>query len=274
MCFFYGFILNGVTCFVNGFSFKMMARTFLPFSHSQGHWFMECYFCLFLLSPFLNILSTNCTKKQFILLLFTLGILNCYFGFLWGREFNPNGFDTMTFVFVYMIGRYIALYTSRSTTRKTKLISFSIYLICGVIIFGLTELVLHFDKIALCKKIVAYHNPLMLLQAVAIFIFFRAMTFQNKRINWAASSVLAAYLISENINFKPIFYSIFTYKIELVSDNLLGIVILILSLLILIVCILLDKVRLFITKPIENTLNKVKIESLLDKVLDKVTKMI
>lgn len=275
MCAFYAFMLNGLSCLANNeFSFKIMAGALLPFSHSQGLWFIECYFYLFLLSPFLNILAENCTKKKFVLLLFTLGLLNCYFGFLWGREFNPTGFDTMTFVFVYMIGRYIAIYTPRSTTSKTRFISFSVYIICGMIIFGLLEFVLYFDKLEFCKKIVAYHNPLMIIQAIAIFFFFRSFTFQNKVINWTASSVLAAYLITDNTHFKPLFWDFLTNRIESVSDDLLGITIFVVSLFVLIICILVDKIRLFITKPIELILTKINVYKLIERGISKIIKMI
>jgi surface polysaccharide O-acyltransferase-like enzyme len=277
MFIFYALIFTIAFGFDNGFSIKKLVGVFLPISHSKGLWFISCYFQLFLLSPFLNMLAEKCTKQKFILLLMTLGVLNCYLGYLWGDQFNPTGFDTMTFVFVYMIGRFIALHTLRSTTKKTKFVSFSIYIICGMIIFGLAKIVSYFNNIELYKKVVAYHSPLMILQAISIFIFFRALTIQNKAINWTASSVLAAYLITEMGYFKPHFWNfvITTSKIETVDNQfILGISIFLISLIVLILCICFDKIRQFITKPIETILNKVNINGLLGWVLNRIVKMI
>jgi hypothetical protein len=44
----------------------------------------------------------------------------------------------------------------------------------------------------------SYDHPLVVLSACGLFLFFASLNFQNKWVNWCASSVFSAYLLQES----------------------------------------------------------------------------
>lgn len=52
--------------------------------------------------------------------------------------------------------------------------------------------------VPIAGRIFTYTNPLVIIQSLALLIGFSKLSFQNKLINWVASSCLAVYLLHAN----------------------------------------------------------------------------
>ncbi|MDR2835721.1 MAG: acyltransferase [Bacteroidales bacterium] len=272
MCVFYAVLFATYSYFfIDGFTIKKLFLSFFPFSYSSL-WFIKTYFYLFLLSPILNKIIENCNKKELIVVLLLLGILTFYFGFLWRNSINMNGYNVMNFIFLYFIGRFIALHTSNVTSMKRRTICIGVYLLCTVVILVVIEMIVHLDMnrkwIWRCGYY--YNNPLVICSAIAFFCFFRTLSFKIKAINWSATSVLAVYLIHEN---QCIRSNLYPYINELGQsiDNVgaLWLYLLLIAVVILVGCILIDKVRILITNPIEKALNRIGLDNYTDKIINK-----
>ena len=162
-------------------------------SHSKL-WFVKCYVGLMLLSPILNTAMENMSKKTYQWVIGLLTILNVYFGFVWQDEsFNANGYTIANFVYIYMIGGYIARYVSLEWCRTHKAENICIYLATSLLWAGAIVLLRYihtpWDEWG-------YNNPFTLIGAISFFMLFLSMPkFHSKPINWLASGAFAVYLV-------------------------------------------------------------------------------
>ena len=195
-CFFVG--LTSYLVYVgmsNGFSWQTLAERLLAFTHN-GWWFVVSYVGLMLLSPLLNKAVENMTAKQLLhsILLFSVVIL--YFGWYQKVEPTNTGSSLISFIWIYLIGRYIGKYMTIDYIRSYRWIWLGGYLLSCLSLFGLIMLRYHFS-IEMHYPL-DYNNPLVVIAAIMLLLFFLSLTFQNKTVNWMASSVFAAYLLQES----------------------------------------------------------------------------
>lgn len=113
-----------------------------------------------------------------------------------------------------------------------------------------------------------YNNPFVIFSAVSFFLLFRTFDIKSTFINQIAKSSLAIYLIHENPNIRGTIYN-FVHKIAeyFANDFILILIFPLLALLMMTMCILLDKVRLYIVNIVENFIYKIKWNKSYDKLL-------
>jgi hypothetical protein len=93
---------------------KRMVLSFFPFTHS-GNWFLQVYFCLFIISPLLNKFINSLDKYKHILCLLILTIVNIWLGFYATNQMpnnsnqNTNRYNIMNFVFYWEIYLFILI---------------------------------------------------------------------------------------------------------------------------------------------------------------------
>ncbi|WP_157784290.1 acyltransferase family protein [Treponema primitia] len=245
---------------------KRIIISFFPFTHS-GNWFLQVYFCLFVISPLLNKLISLFNKYKHISCLVILTIVNIWVGFYainpMPNNSNPNanGYNIMHFVYLYFIGRYIYLYLSTEYKIKSYLL---IYILLSLILSALILLVSKLeinDWYVLKLNSLNYNNPLILLSSISLFLVFRKFKVMNKKINWLAKSALAVFIIHTSIPYGNIFqylnskFGLNWYKWLL---YFLAVIV------VFFMCLLIDKIRMLITNPIENILSKINVAKYYD----------
>lgn len=237
-------------------SLKRIALAFFPFTHS-GNWFLQVYFCLFLLSPILNQVSASLGKRKYVLCLAVLTVINVWMGFYADNPIplnsnpNSNGYNIMSFIYLYFIGRYIYLHLPDSYKVKTYL---TIYILCSLALSGLILLVARLrisDWYVLKLSSLNYNNPLILSSSVALFLVFKKLKFHSKKINWLASSGLAVYIIHTSVPYGRIFQYI---KGKYGAHWYVGALYFAAVTAIFFACLLIDKLRMLITGPAEHIL--------------------
>lgn len=97
-------------------------NTIMPFGlfeSSSGWWFLPNYMILYLLSPFLNRVIDNLSRKELRISLLLLCVIIFYFGWYRQMKWAEGGFNFVNFIFLYFIGRYLAMYykSSKSGAR-------------------------------------------------------------------------------------------------------------------------------------------------------------
>ncbi len=237
------------------------AASFLAFTNSG--WFIGNYIILYMLAPLLNRLIDNLNKKEFITALLTLGVIVFYFGFARGMQFSAGGYNFFNFIFIYLIGRFMALFMSVEKTRKARIAYCGIYAVSSVLI-GL-------GAFYIANRFFSYNDPLVILSSVAFFLLFRSLNFSSRAVNYLAGSALAVYLIHENFfvghsHLYPLVCSLG----ERFSGIALAPVLLALALCVLLSCLLIDKVRMVITDPVERLLNRIDFDSYCNAVIRKI----
>ena len=91
------------------------------------------------------------------------------------------------------------------------------------------------------RLMMAYNSPLVVCSSIGLFYLFNNMQFASKWINWMSPSVLAIYLIHSN---PSVFKNCFTPIVLGCGHNILLMILVFIS--ISVVCIFVDKIRIFI----------------------------
>lgn len=190
-------IVGRVDFSLNEFIFK-----FLP-----QNWFVVLYIVLYICSPYLNIvintLNLQQYKKLIIILLATFSLYPTIVDILsqWtGDPFNglstvgmygsQYGYTIVQFVLMYMIGGFLVKYPNKLSRIQLLLSSIAVVLL----ITGWS----YVDKISGYKvepNAWEYCNPLVILEAVLLFMLFSKFEFESKLINRLSAACFTFYLL-------------------------------------------------------------------------------
>jgi surface polysaccharide O-acyltransferase-like enzyme len=118
-CFFYTFCSALLaSLFHHELYLKRIVLSLFVFSRSPA-WFVNVYFALYMLSPFLNKMAESLRKKDFLIFLAVLTFVNVYMGFYCtNARINQDGYNIMHFIYIYFIGKYIHAYCPLPAGQK------------------------------------------------------------------------------------------------------------------------------------------------------------
>lgn len=251
------------------FSKSTLLNNLSPFFNA--YWYVFCYLCLYLLSPFLNRLILNLDQKEHKMLIILLLFLFSFIPFVTNQEsIVNNGLTLVNFILLYFIGSYLKKYPINNNFHfknysKNKL---QIILFIGFVLFGL----LHFSAYWLGIGATSYNNsflvrlgnifanafstysaPFVICMSVCYFLWFSTLNIKSKTINFIASLVFGVYLIHDNRIIRAHLY----YWLDINNDRLITSYSIIPKILIAIViifvgCIIIEFIRQKIFKFIKN----------------------
>lgn len=151
------------------------------------YWFINAYIGLVVFSPILNLAIKQMSQRQYQTMLLSLFFLFCIvhsdFGITPLGLHLVGGYSTIWFFFLYLLGRYIAIYSVHTL--------FSIRHILSAYVIGL---LLTFLGVWLFQN-ASYNNPFIVLQSVALFLLFFKFSFVSNTVNFVASSSLMVFLL-------------------------------------------------------------------------------
>ncbi len=172
---------------------------------SQTWYFLSDYLLLCLLIPFLNLGLQLLTKKEYRVLLGVLiALMSVYATLLPMRPFSyvlePFGYknalvgkNVFHFVFIYILGGYISLFTApRKRPNFWFLGGAAGTILLNYLLFTRLPGWFGYQSVAL-----QYSNPLVIANAVFLLLFFRDLHFRSRLVNLLASTTLGVYAISE-----------------------------------------------------------------------------
>ena len=197
-------------------------ETILPID--IGYWFIATYLALYVLSPFLNKIINNVTKKEFQKLLLILFILLSLLPFITKQEeFANNGSNIISFIMLYFMGAYLSKFPIRKEKVLKNISNFKYKMILLVIIFLMIVINLLYWKFAdyfdgsannfisyLCdvykNSHLLYNNPVIIIQSICYFLLFSTFNFKNRFINNISPLMFGIYLIHDNRNMRVKIY--------------------------------------------------------------------
>ncbi len=269
ICAFYGVFTYLISLGIgNTFSFTDLAVSFMPFSAMKGWWFVKAYLFLMLLAPLFNKAIEHMSKREFLYVLFALVLINSYFGFFCKQDINKDGHNFMQLMYVYFIGRYLALYLNveRLKLRKwTAIVS-----VCSVALYAIVWLFndnyLHVVK---TYTFLLRNNLWSLFNSIVIFLFFTTLKFESKTVNWFAKGAFSIYLVHVSMWLNASWHGNLTHIYAVYEPAMAwGIVTLIfVGYFFGVLC--LDHFRAFLSNPIEN-----KLDEWCSKIIQKLKKQI
>lgn len=263
-CVFYGVVGYFLHLILSGSQMGKSAifNCLFVFSSSPGWWFVQYYIYLYLFSPLLNYAIKSMNRNQFTFVLILLSVLNFYFAFLWNNPINNGGGGLFQFIYMYLLGRYLNLYVVFKESKNSSAIyKWLLCFCCSSALMGI---------LAVCSMNghsgnplfnQVYNHPLVVLSAVFVLLAFVNIRIESRVVNFLSSSTLSIYLIHENAYMAPVIYGMVPLVVGcLIAPDagfllLLGLLI-VMSLLLMIACVAIDKIRLIIMHPVDNWIVK------------------
>lgn len=195
-------------------NFKIAAYWSLFLSHTP-YWFIVDYLFLMIFAPMLNIAFEKLDKRTINYFLIGLTLICCYFGYLQGHPANTNGYTIIQFIYMYCIGRWIKNNDFNISMAK----SICLYVGSAIITATLSITLLNLGLGQDVWKCFNYNSPLVILNAVGVFMIFKNMNFENKMVNKYAESALAVYMVQSSPALYRIQYSAIQNLYFVVNDK-------------------------------------------------------
>lgn len=124
---YYSVLIFAVLCLSGGIQFtgKGLVEAITPAS-SNEYWFITSYLLLVLAAPFLSVVASNISKRQYQVLL-AVGFVIC-FEYPFGR-YMASGHQLLLFFLLYFIGGYVRLYVDRISMRKVVAVAAGLFVV-------------------------------------------------------------------------------------------------------------------------------------------------
>ena len=180
-----GYIVGALVFSVEITSLKLLC---LDLWYNSTYWFIRSYIILYFFSPVLNAFVSHSTSRQLFIVILSFFLCQFIFGWYFDSvKWYANGYSPFSFMGLYLLARYIKLYSKYESVPK--LYYLSVYLVCSFFIA-----LICYKGLLSTNNMYSYNCPIVILSSVAFFLFFAKMSFKSSLINNIAKSCFAVYL--------------------------------------------------------------------------------
>lgn len=180
----------------DGFSVKELLTCFIPVI-SHKYWFVSAYFCLCILSPFINEYLEKIDRKRHRQLITGAGILFLLLPTVFFfDQTGDGGKGIVNMALAYIIGRYIGMYHKDGTIPQGKLIA--LLLGTTAVNFVLND-VMYLAAGSSANYFARDNSLFTMVQAVLLLLLFMQWKCENRIINLLAANVLAVYILEDTL---------------------------------------------------------------------------
>ncbi len=190
--------------FSDNISIKGIIRSIIP-----SNYFVILYITVFIISPFINVLIVNLNdkaRKKFIIILFLFFSIyptivdliseiskHQFIGLssigMYGSQW---GYSIINFALCYITGAYLCLYKDLLfKVRKTKLL---LCFIINIFIITVWSIINNYIGFYTEKSALEYCNPIIILNAIIIFLLFSKVEFKSNIINKLSKATFTVFL--------------------------------------------------------------------------------
>ncbi|MDF2865671.1 MAG: hypothetical protein K0R72_483 [Clostridia bacterium] len=251
---FYSLSIYFVLLFTNliDFNIKEMIVSFMPIITKQ-YWFITVYILLYILSPFLNVMIKNLSKKQFKSLIFILVFVFCICTTLLDPKYildSTTGYGIIWFICLYFIGAYIRLHHNKDD--KKNIYNLLIYFVITVmVIFSRLIITYIFQRynfnIIDELRFYQYNSISIFISSLFLFIYFKNLNITNNIFKGfilkIAPLTLGVYLIHDHVQMRVAMYNNILHTTNYLSGNKFLVVAVISVIFIFSVCIVIEYLR-------------------------------
>lgn len=165
----------------------------LFFLSKSPYWFIRTYFYLFLITPILNSFLISARKRLFLLAI--LGFISVYMGWLMSDHSMADGKNLVLFMFLYVLGDCLKFFKERTEQIETWIIIVLYLILNALLVLAYITFCDSFIGKAIWKLSFPYCSPILILNAVLLFLIVGRFHFNSNIVNWLAGSVFAVYIL-------------------------------------------------------------------------------
>ncbi len=164
----------------------------LKSSFFTPNWFISVYMMLVLISPLIeySIKALDSDKLKYIVV--ALLIVDVFFGFCFNYN---NGYDLIHFVTLYYLARFLKLSCESRLNVKLSKYGFGFYCLLAVFLAAGFIFANKTGMKLLALRYFLYNNPLVILMAMALFMWFPKRKIQSNIINILATGVFGTFIL-------------------------------------------------------------------------------
>ena len=161
--------------------------------YKNAYWFVWAYLILYIMAPMLNAFIEKSDRqilKRFLVLFFVIQTIASIFT---NNGFYKAGYDPLSFIGLYLLARYFRLYRE----NNGKYIYLFIFLLCALLntLFCFLPPFFGIDNDFMFSISIMYTNPVNIIGALGLLLFFTKFEFKSRIINYVATSCFAVYLL-------------------------------------------------------------------------------
>lgn len=210
------YIVFNITYKHADFSAQRVLESLLP-----NDYFVSIYIALYVISPYFNIIIKALDRKGYTKFLLSIIILfsvipTCLdiYKEIYGNNLSLNnpighfgsglGQTFVQFSLMYFVGAYLRMHSLPSWLQNTKSVV-CLFLLNFFILLPLIQIesIKHID--IMNRTFLAYQNPLLISEAVFLFIIFSKISLRSSLVNKLALSAFTCYIIGDVVTSK-LFY--------------------------------------------------------------------
>ena len=260
----------------NNINFKSLLLSFFPIL-IRCHWYVNAYFIMYLFLPFINFGIKTMNKKTFkYLVIFYILFFSIYYiiSAIFNKKnynFLSDGYSSSWLIILYIIGSYFGKNIIKSLNMPNMIIK-TLYLI-NYIALSLLSCEIYF--ITKNNLLINYLSPTILFQAISLIMFFHSIKITNKFlikiIKFITPLTFSATLIHSKLFLLKINIVLFLFEsIKQFNSKFFFFKIYILSIIIFVICILIDYFRLLLFKIMRIREICLFLETLFPKLIDRI----
>ena len=195
----YVLITYAISCILgyNNFDFiTLCKRVITGFS---GWWFYVAYIVIYCFSGYIKKLLEVLSDKELKILLLIYGVLNTILGFIIGSGTYGTAYSVVAMLFIYILGYSIKRF-GWSFRVKGKSINLFVYLGISLCLGLVGGVLIYLDHQSWGRDVmVHYQNPLLIVSACALFMFFvnDIKVKSSRLVSGIAVHVFAVYLLTD-----------------------------------------------------------------------------
>lgn len=180
---------------IKDFTYKEFVLAIIPFLGGR-RWFISTYIILFLLSPYINKLLNNISKKNYLIyLIILILIFSLWPTFLPYPPVNDGGYGIINFILLYSIGGYFKLHTKKIPSKLTTIIMY--------IFFSILTTIMSFYNVGAWN----YNNIFNIMSSLSLFLLFNNIKIKSKYINNLSKLSFGIYILHSDPSLRNVFYS-------------------------------------------------------------------
>lgn len=158
-----------------------------------NNWFIMSYLGLFILAPIINPFLDTCGKKKLGLTILSFYVFQTLCGWPGFAKYFELGYSTLSFVGLYLIGRYLRICNGLRNFISPLLFHWICFGICSISLTGI-YIIQVYSGIKL--GVFSFINPLVVVSSVFLFLGFAHLKLKHNRyINFMAKSAFAVFLL-------------------------------------------------------------------------------